>query len=84
MSMIKVLKLEYWEGSKFLIRQDMYDKDTCKKSLRVRMRNKFLSLSAMEQRRLSLEWRRTGGGMVKRAVVMMTEENYNKVKKLKE
>ncbi len=82
--MIKVLKLEYWEGSKFLIRQDVDDSDVFQRKLKARMKNKFLALSPMEQRRWALEWARSGGGMVKKTMVTMDEEEYLNVEKLKD
>ncbi len=82
--MIKVLKLEYWEGSKFLIRQDVSSKDKAHQGVKARMQAKFLSLPEMEQRRHALDWSRTGGGMVQKTIIYMTEEEYLQIEKVKE
>lgn len=82
--MIEVLTMEYWDGSKFMARLDKPSADNVIPKIRKVMQERLLNLPPMEQRRLALDWARGKGQMVLRKKVLMEEEDYNKVEKLKE
>ena len=75
--MIPVIKMEYWDSSKFIIRTDKagYKKIICK--LRVKMRSRLLDLPEKKQIEIA-----QSGGMLKRTEEMMSEEVYLKIKKV--
>ena len=72
--MIPVIKMEYWDGSKFIIRTDKagYKKILCR--LRVKMRSKLLDLPIEEQIEIA-----RSQNMVKRTEEMMSEKEYLKI-----
>ncbi len=71
---IPVIKMVYWDGSKFIIRADKkgYKRILCK--LRVKMRSRFLALSIEEQ--IEIGHSQT---MLKRTEENMSEEDYLKI-----
>ena len=74
--MIPVIKMEYWDGSKFIVRTDKagYKKILCK--LRVKMRSKLLNLPIEEQIEIARSQK-----MLKRTEEMMSEKEYLKIDK---
>ncbi len=74
--MIPVIKMEYWDGSKFIVRTDKagYKKILCK--LRVKMRSKLLDLPIEEQ--IEIGKKQT---MLKQTEENMSEEEYLKIDK---
>ncbi len=74
--MIPVIKMEYWDGSKFIVRTDKagYKKILCK--LRVKMRSKLLNLPIEKQIEIA-----RSQSMLKRTEEMMSEVMYLKIKK---
>ncbi len=74
--MVPVMKMEYWDGSKFIMRTDKagYKKILCK--LRVKMRSRLLDLPEKKQIEIAQL-----GGMLKRTEEMMSEAEYLKIKK---
>lgn len=81
---IKVMKMEYWDGQKFMARLDKPDAQQVMERIRVVMKAKFMSLPALEQRALAKDWTRGSGHMVVRRTVRMTEEEYNRSEKIKD
>ena len=71
---IPVIKIIYWDGSKFIIRTDKagYKRILCK--LRVKMRSRFLALSIEEQTEITRK-----GNMLKQTEENMSEEDYLKI-----
>ncbi len=82
--MIRVMKIEYWDGSKFMARLDRPDSSKVLSNIRVKMKTQFMSLSIMEQRKLARQWGQGKGRMVSRRMVNMSENEYNKSEKLKD
>ena len=74
--MIPVIKMEYWDGCKFIIRTDKpgYKKILCR--VRVMMRSKFLGLPTEKQIEIA-----QSQSMLKRTEEQMSEEEYLKIKK---
>jgi len=81
MLMIDVIKLEYWDGAKFILRKDKPDWKTVLNSARKKMREKFLSLPPLRQRSLSIQWSLGKGQMVKKTETTMSESDYLKITK---
>ncbi len=77
-NIIPVIKMEYFDGSKFIIRTDKanYKKILCK--LRVKMRSRFLALSLDKQTEIG-----RSQTMLKRTEENMSEEEYLKITKYK-
>ena len=83
-AMIEVMKMEYWDGSKFMARLDKPDTNRVLVAIRAVMKARFLSLPPLKQRELSLNWSHGKGRMVNRRIVHMSEDEYNKSDKLKD
>lgn len=83
-AIIEVMKMEYWDGSKFMARLDKSDTNQVISRIQAVMKARFLSLSPLKQRELSLNWSRGKGKMVSSRTVRMSEEEYNKSDKLKD
>ncbi len=74
--MIPVIKMEYWDSSKFIIRTDKAGYKKIIAKLRVKMRSRLLDLPEKKQIEIA-----QSGGMLKRTEEMMSEEVYLKIKK---
>ncbi len=74
--MISVIKMEYWDGSKFIIRTDKAGYKKIIAKLRVKMRSRLLDLPEKKQIEIA-----QSGGMLKRTEEIMSEEVYLKIKK---
>jgi len=74
--MIPVVKMEYWDGSKYIFRTDKagYKRKLCK--LRVTMRSRFLALPKEEQIEIAQKQ-----NMLRRTEEMMSEKVYLKIRK---
>ena len=83
-AIIKVLKMEYWDGSKYMARLDKPDTPQVLRNIQAVMKARFLSLPHLEQRKLPFNWSHKKGQMVNRKIVRMTEAEYNKSDKLKD
>jgi len=82
--MIKVVKLTYWDGSKYMARLDRPNSLQALTRVRSVMKARFASLSPMKQRALVRNWSQGNGKMVVRKVVRMSEDEYNKSDKVKD
>ena len=76
--MIPVIKMEYWDGSKFIIRTDKAGYKKIIAKLRVKMRSRLLDLPEKKQIEIA-----QSGGMLKRTEEMMSEQEYLKITKYK-
>lgn len=75
-NMIPVIKMEYWDESKFIVRTDKAGYKKILSKLRVKMRSKFLALPVEDQTEIARK-----GNMVKTTEEMMSEDKYLKIKK---
>jgi len=74
--MIPVIKLEYWDGSKYLIRTDVRNWDSILRGIRAKKRAEFLTIKLRDQIKVA-----QSGGMVNKVYISMKKSDYLRVKK---